>query len=485
MSDISPAEAGSSPAVEAGGPPEGALPGLWASLKEAVHGTRQDLTRLPIRRAIFLLAVPMVLEMVMESIFAVVDVFFVGRLGADAVATVGLTESLLTIIYAAAMGLSIGATALVSRRIGEGDPERAARTAVQAIGLGLVLAVPIAVAGVVFARPLLALMGGSPWVLEHGVRYTQVMLGGMGSVLLLFLINAIFRGAGDAAISMRVLWLANAINIVLAPMLIFGVGPFPELGVMGAAVATTFGRSCGVVYQLYRLVRGDGRLQVRREHLKLEPATMLAMVRMSGAGTAQSLVHTASWVVLARIVSTFGSAAVAGYTIALRIVLFALLPSWGLSNAATTLVGQSLGAKQPERGERAVWTAARFNAAFLGTVGLLFIVFAGPLTSLFAFEPEVVSHASTALRLISAGFVFYAFGMVVTQAFNGAGDTTTPTLLNLCCFWLLELPLAWVLSVPLGLGPSGAFLSIAVAFSVLAVAAVILFRRGTWKHREV
>jgi putative MATE family efflux protein len=485
MSDTSPAEAGSSPVAEVGGPPEGAVPGLWASMKEAVHGTRQDLTRLPVRRAIFLLSVPMVLEMVMESIFAVVDVFFVGRLGADAVATVGLTESLLTIIYAAAMGLSIGATALVSRRIGEGDPERAARTAVQAIGLGLVLAVPVSVGGVVLARPLLALMGGSPWVLEHGVRYTQVMLGGMGSVLLLFLINAIFRGAGDAAISMRVLWLANAINIVLAPLLIFGVGPFPELGVMGAAVATTFGRSCGVVYQLYRLAQGSGRLKLRREHLRLEPGTMVAMLRMSGAGTAQSLVNTLSWVVLARIVSTFGSAAVAGYTIALRIVLFALLPSWGLSNAATTLVGQSLGAKRPERGEQAVWTAARLNAIFLGTLGLLFIVTARPLVAAFSPDPEVVSHAATALRLISAGFLFYAFGMVVTQAFNGAGDTTTPTVLNICCFWLLELPLAWVLSVPVGMGPSGAFLAIAIAFSVLAVAAVILFRRGTWKHREV
>jgi putative MATE family efflux protein len=485
MSDTSPAGVEPSPVVEAGGLPETATPGLWTSLKEAVHGTRQDLTRLPIRRAIFLLSVPMVLEMVMESVFAVVDVFFVGRLGADAVATVGLTESLLTIIYAAAMGLSIGATALVSRRIGEGDPERAARTAVQAIGLGVALAIPIAVAGVAFARPLMALMGGSPWVLEHGVRYTQVMLGGMGSVLLLFLINAIFRGAGDAAISMRVLWLANAINIVLAPMLIFGVGPFPELGVMGAAVATTFGRSCGVAYQLYRLARGDGRLKLRREHLKLEPGTMLAMLKMSGAGTAQALVNTTSWVVLARIVATFGSAAVAGYTIALRIVLFALLPSWGLSNAATTLVGQSLGARKPERGEQAVWTAARINAIFLGTVGLVFFVTAEPLVAAFAREPEVVFHASHALRIISGGFLFYAFGMVLSQAFNGAGDTTTPTVLNICCFWLLEVPLAWVLAGPVGMGPSGVFLSIAVAFSVLAVAAVILFRRGTWKHREV
>ncbi|NTX37168.1 MATE family efflux transporter [Myxococcus sp. CA033] len=459
--------------------------GLWASLKEAMHGTERDLTGLPVKRAIFLLAVPMVLEMVMESIFAVVDVFFVGRLGADAVATVGLTESLLTIIYAAAAGLSIGATALVSRRIGEKDPERAARTAVQAIGLGVLLAIPVAVAGVVFARPLMELMGGSPWVLEHGVRYTQVMLGGMGSVLLLFLINAIFRGAGDAAIAMRVLWLANAINIVLAPMLIFGLGPFPELGVMGAAVATTFGRSCGVVYQLYRLARGSGRLQVRREHLRLEPGTMLAMLKLSGAGTAQSLVNTTSWVVLARIVATFGSAAVAGYTIAMRIVLFALLPSWGLANAAATLVGQSLGAKQPERGERAVWTAGVINAVFLGSLGLLFIVFAQPLVSAFSPDAAVVDYGAHALRIISGGFLFYAFGMVLTQSFNGAGDTATPTLINIFCFWLLELPLAWVLSGPVGMGPSGVFLALTVAFSMLAIVSAILFRRGTWKLREV
>nr|BDT38341.1 MATE family efflux transporter [Myxococcus sp. MH1] len=459
--------------------------GFWASLKEAMHGTEKDLTGLPVKRAIFLLAVPMVLEMVMESIFAVVDVFFVGRLGADAVATVGLTESLLTIIYAAAAGLSIGATALVSRRIGEKNPEQAARTAVQAIGLGVFLAIPLAVGGVVFSRSLLELMGGEPWVLEHGVRYTQVMLGGMGTVLLLFLINAIFRGAGDAAIAMRVLWLANAINIVLAPMLIFGVGPFPELGVMGAAVATTFGRGCGVVYQIYRLARGSGRLRVRWEHVRLEVGTMLSMLRLSGAGTAQSLVNTTSWVVLARIVSTFGSQAVAGYTIAMRIVLFALLPSWGLANAAATMVGQSLGARQPERGEQAVWTAGRINAVFLGSLGVLFVAFAQPLVGAFSPDPVVVDHGSHALRIISGGFLFYAFGMVLTQSFNGAGDTTTPTLINVFCFWILELPLAWVLSGPLKMGPSGVFLSLTVAFSVLAVLAALLFRRGRWKLRQV
>ncbi|AKF87311.1 putative efflux protein, MATE family [Myxococcus fulvus] len=459
--------------------------GFWASLKEAMHGTEKDLTGLPVKRAIFLLAVPMVLEMVMESIFAVVDVFFVGRLGADAVATVGLTESLLTIIYAAAAGLSIGATALVSRRIGEKNPEQAARTAVQAIGLGVFLAIPLAVGGVVYSRSLLELMGGEPWVLEHGVRYTQVMLGGMGTVLLLFLINAIFRGAGDAAIAMRVLWLANAINIVLAPMLIFGLGPFPELGVMGAAVATTFGRGCGVLYQIYRLAQGSGRLRVRWEHVRLELGTMLSMLRLSGAGTAQSLVNTTSWVVLARIVSTFGSQAVAGYTIAMRIVLFALLPSWGLANAAATMVGQSLGARQPERGEQAVWTAGRINAVFLGSLGVLFVAFAQPLVGAFSPDPVVVDHGSHALRIISGGFLFYAFGMVLTQSFNGAGDTTTPTLINVFCFWILELPLAWVLSGPLKMGPSGVFLSLTVAFSVLAVLAAILFRRGRWKLRQV
>ncbi|WP_342377198.1 MATE family efflux transporter [Myxococcus stipitatus] len=470
---------------DVGVPSEGRAMGFWASLKEAMHGTERDLTALPVKRAIFLLAVPMVLEMVMESIFAVVDVFFVGRLGADAVATVGLTESLLTIIYAAAMGLSIGATAMVSRRIGEKDPERAARTAVQAIGLGVMLAIPISAAGVIFARPLMALMGGSPWVLEHGVRYTQVMLGGMASVFLLFLINAIFRGAGDAAIAMRVLWLANAINIVLAPMLIFGVGPFPELGVMGAAVATTFGRTCGVLYQLYRLARGSGRLQIRREHVRLEAGTMLSMLKLSGAGTAQALVNTTSWVMLARIVATFGSAAVAGYTIAMRIVLFALLPSWGLANAAATLVGQSLGAQDPARGERAVWTAGRINAVFLGSLGLLFVLFADPLVGTFSTDAAVVDHASHALRIISGGFLFYAFGMVLTQSFNGAGDTATPTFINIFCFWLLELPLAWVLSGPAGMGPSGVFLALSVAFSMVAIISAILFRRGAWKLRKV
>lgn len=458
---------------------------LWGALKEAIRGSHHDFTQGSIGRAIFLLAVPMVLETVMESIFAVVDVFLVGRLGPDAVATVGLTEALITIIYAVAMGLSIGAAAMVARRTGEKDPSQAARTAVQAIGLGVLLGIPISAVGVVFARPLLALMGGSPWVLEHGIHYTQVMMASMSSVLLLFLINAIFRGAGDAAIAMRVLWMANAINILLAPCLIFGWGPFPRMGVVGASVATAIGRSSGVVFQLYWLTRGSGHLRVRLEHLRLEAGTMLTMVRLSGTGMFQAFVGTSSWVVLARIVATFGSVATAGYTIAMRIIIFALLPSWGLGNAAATLVGQSLGAKKPERGEHAVWTAARYNMIFLGLIGLLFILIASPLIGAFTQDASTAEYGVKCLRVVSCGFLFYAFGMVMQQAFNGAGDTLTPTLINLGCFWVLELPLAWVLANPMGMGPTGAFLSITISYCLLALVCVWQFRGGRWKLRTV
>nr|WP_255651536.1 MATE family efflux transporter [Corallococcus sp. AS-1-12] len=459
--------------------------GLGSLVKEALHGSEQDLTRLPLGRAIFLLAVPMVLEMCMESVFAVVDVAFVGRLGAEAVATVGLTEGILTIIYAAGMGLSIGATAMVARRIGEKDAERAARTAVQAIGLGVVISTVLAVAGIVFARPLLAALGGSPWVLEHGVGYTRVMMGGVVSILLLFLINAIFRGAGDAAIAMRVLMLANGLNIVLAPCLIFGWGPFPELGVVGAAWATTLGRSAGVVYQLFRLVRSNGRLQVRREHVSLEPATMLAMLRLSGAGMVQALVTTSSWVVLVRIVSTFGSTALAGYTIAIRIVMFALMPAWGLGNAAATLLGQSMGAGDPDRGAKAVWLAGRYNLMVLGSIGVAFFLFAHPLLEAFTTDAAVVDEGAKALRIFSLSFLSCAYGMVITSAFNGAGDTRTPTLIDLGCLWALELPLAWVLAHPVGLGSAGAYWAVPAAFALMSVLGIVLFRRGRWKTRVV
>jgi putative MATE family efflux protein len=477
MSDTSPPDAGTS--SEAGAPHTPEQPqGLWASIKEALSGTHHDYTEGSLRRAIFLLAVPMVLETLLESVFAVVDVLVVGRLGPDAIATVGLTEAIITIIYAVAMGLSIGATAMVSRRIGEKDPTQAARTAVQAVGLGVFMGLPISVAGAIFSRPLLELMGASSWVLEHGVRYTQMMMMGMTSVLLLFLINAIFRGAGDAAIAMRVLWLANALNIILAPCLVFGWGPFPEMGVLGAAVATTLGRSAGVVYQLFWLVRGSGHLRVRLEHVRLEPRTMLTMLRLSGLGMFQAFVGMSSWVLLARIVASFGSVATAGYTIAMRIILFALLPSWGLGNAAATLVGQSLGAKKPERGEQAVWTAARYNVIFLGTVGVIFILAAGPIVGVFTEDAETAAQGAKCLRIVSAGFIFYAFGMVLEQAFNGAGDTMTPTLINLGCFWVLELPIAWWLANPLGFGPSGAFFAITVSYGLLAAVSVWVFRRG-------
>ncbi|RKH79181.1 MATE family efflux transporter [Corallococcus sp. AB045] len=459
--------------------------GLWSLVKEALHGTEQDLTQLPLGRAIFLLAVPMVLEMCMESVFAVVDVAFVGRLGAEAVATVGLTEGILTIIYAAGMGLSIGATAMVARRIGEKDAERAGRTAVQAIGLGVIISTVLAVAGIIYARPMMAALGGSPWVLEHGVGYTRVMMGGVVSILLLFLINAIFRGAGDAAIAMRVLMLANGINIVLAPCLIFGWGPFPEMGVVGAAWATTLGRSAGVVYQLFRLIRSNGRLQVRREHVSLEPATMLAMLRLSSAGMVQALVTTSSWVVLVRIVSSFGSTALAGYTIAIRIVMFALLPAWGLGNAAATLLGQSMGAGDPDRGAKAVWLAGKYNLMVLGSIGVVFFIFAHPLLGAFTTDAAVVDEGATALRIFSLSFLSCAYGMVITSAFNGAGDTRTPTLIDLGCLWVLELPLAWVLAHPLGLGSAGAYWAVPAAFALMSVLGIVLFRRGRWKTRVV
>ena len=462
-----------------------AAPSLWASLKESIRGTEQDFTEGTISRAIILLAVPMVLEMVMESVFAITDVFFVSRLGADAIATVGLTESLITVVYAISIGLSIGAMAVVARRIGQKDPEQAARGAVQAIVLGLVASVPLSITGILAARPLLTMMGASPWVLAHGVPYAQVELGASAVLLLLFLINAIFRGTGDAAISMRVLWLSNSINILLAPCFIFGLGPFPHLGVVGASVATTIGRSTGVAYQLWRLTRGDGRVTVRRRHLKVEVGTLWAMLRLSGSAIVQQVVAMSSWLFLVRIVSLFGSVAVAGYTIAIRIILFALLPSMGLGNAAATLVGQGLGAGKPERGERAVAVAGLYSVGFLGAVSVLFIAFAGPLISIFTHDPLVATHGVRCLRIVSAGFVFYGYGMVVTQAFNGAADTLTPTVLNFVCFWLLELPLAYFLCVPWGLGPTGAFVSIALSFSVLAVASWALFRRGRWKLRTL
>ena len=454
-------------------------------MREALRGSRHDYTSGPLGRAIVLLAIPMVTEMIMESVFAVADAFWVAKLGADALATVGLTESLLTLIYTAAMGLSIGVTAMVARRIGEGNPAAAAEAAVQGMALGLLVAAVIAAVTVPLAPRLLAVMGATPAVQVMGSSYARVMLGGNAVILLLFLINAMFRGAGDAAIAMRVLWLANGINIVLGPCLIFGVGPFPRLGVTGAAIATTIGRGTGVLYQLHRLWRGDGRVAIRRAQLKLQPAVMRTMLRLSGTGTVQVFIGMASWIGLVRIVSSFGSEAIAGYQIAIRVIVFALLPSWGLANAAATLVGQGLGAGQPDRAERAVWLAGFYNMLFLGAVGAVFVAFAEPIVSVFTRDPAIAPVAVLCLRTISYGFLFYAYGMVITQSFNGAGDRWTPTWINLGCFWLWEIPLAYLLARHAGLGPQGVALAVMIAFSTLAVVSAVIFRRGRWKLRRV
>ena len=458
---------------------------LWSAIKESIRGSHRSYTSGSIGRSILLLAIPMVLEMLMESVFAVVDIFWVSHLGTDAAATVGLTESLLTVIYALAIGLSIGAMAMIARRIGEQNPDGAARAAVQAIAVALLVSTVIAVVATPMAPRLLAMMGGSPWVIEHGSAFTRIMLAGNATVVVLFMVNAIFRGAGDAAIAMRTLWLANWINIVLGPCLIFGLGPFPKMGIVGAAIATNIGRGTGALYALSRLVRSGGRFDVQRKHLRIEPAIMLRLLRLSGTGTFQVFIGMASWIGLVRIISSFGSNAVAGYTFGIRVILFALLPSWGMANAAATMVGQALGAGDPERAERAVWKAGFYNMIFLGIVGVLFIAFAPQIIGFYTSDPNVAQYGVDCLRIVAYGFLFYAYGMVLGQSFNGAGDTWTPTIINLFVFWLWEIPLAYVLSVALGLGPRGVFIAITIAFSTLAVVSGAVFRLGRWKRKVV
>ena len=458
---------------------------LWSAVKESLRGSHRNYTTGPIGRAILLLAIPMVLEMLMESVFAVVDIFWVSHLGTDAAATVGLTESLLTLIYALAIGLSIGAMAMIARRIGEQNPEGAARAAVQAIALALLVSLTIGIVATPNASKLLAMMGGSPWVIEHGSAFTRVMLAGNATVVLLFMVNAIFRGDGDAAIAMLTLWLANWINIILGPCLIFGLGPFPKLGIVGAAIATNIGRGTGALFALSKLVRAGGRFDVRRRHVRLEPSIMWRLIRLSSTGTFQVFIGMASWIGLVRIISSFGSNAVAGYTFGIRVIIFALLPSWGMANAAATMVGQALGAGDPDRGERAVWKAGFYNMIFLGVVGLLFIFFAPQIIWLYTSDPNVAQYGVDCLRIVAYGFLFYAYGMVLGQSFNGAGDTWTPTIINLFVFWLWEIPLAYVLSVVLGLGPRGVFIAITIAFSTLAVVSGVVFRQGRWKRKVV
>ena len=460
-------------------------PSLWKSIREAVRGSHQDFTTGSLNRAILLLAIPMVLEMVLESLFAVVDVFWVGRLGADAVATVGLTESLLSLVFAVGLGLSLSTTAMVARRIGEKDPNGAAVAGVQAIVIGLAVSLAIGLPCFFYAPRLLQLMGASPQVIAVGSSYARIALGGSGAILMLFLNNAIFRGAGDAAIAMRLLWVSNIINLVLDPCLIFGWGPFPKLGVTGAALATFTGRSIGVGYQFYRLLRGSERIRILRQHIRINLSVLLRLVRVSLTGILQFAIAHTSWIGLVRIVSIFGSAALAGYTIAIRIVIFVILPSWGLSNAAATLVGQNLGAKQPQRAETSVWRTGFYNMIFLGTIGVIFVVFAEPIVRLFTHDPQVVPLAASCLRIISYGNIGYAYGMVMLQAFNGAGDTITPTIVNFFGFWLLEIPLAWFLAIPMRMQAKGAYFSIVVAEAAIAAVSIVLFKRGYWKQQKI
>ncbi|HLF14054.1 MAG TPA: MATE family efflux transporter [Bacteroidota bacterium] len=452
---------------------------------DSIRGTAMDYTQGSMGRAILLLSVPMMLEMSMESLFAVVDVYFVSSLGSSAVATVGLTESVMTLVYAVSIGLSMGTTAMVARRIGEKHPREAADAAVQAVIVALAASIPFSIAGIFFARDILALMGADPWSIEHGYRYTVWMLGGNVVVMLIFIINAIFRGAGDAATAMRVLWLSNGINIVLDPALIFGWGPFPALGIGGAAVATNIGRGLGVTMQLWVLFHGAKHIRVMASQVRVNAAVMGRLIRTSLGGIGQFIIATSSWIGLVRIVSEFGSEVVAGYTIAVRIIIFTMMPAWGLSNAASTLVGQNLGAGRPERAERSVWITGLANMAFMAAVSLFYILFHEKLVRIFTSEPGVVSAGAECLRIVSYGYLVYAWGLVMPQAFNGAGDTITPTKINFFCFWLLEIPLAYLLAIGLGAAQAGVWWSIVIAESTAGLAAIALFRRGKWKEVKV
>jgi putative MATE family efflux protein len=466
---------------------EGASPPVpfWHSVRQSLRGEEHDYTALPLNRAVILLAVPMVLEMVMESLFAVADVYWVSSLGKEAVAVVGLTESLMTLIYAVAIGISIAATAIVSRRIGEKEPELAAQAAGQIVLLGVLVASGMGIVLGYFAPDILRLMGAGEEIVTLGSGFARMMFGGNATVFLIFLINAIFRGAGDAVIAMRTLWLANALNILLGPCFIFGWWIFPELGVTGAAVATNIGRGIGVLYQLWHLAGHHSRVKVRWQHFRPELEVIGAVLRKSGSGIIQLLISTTSWVGLFKILALFGSSALAGYTIAIRIVVFALMPAWGLANAGATLVGQNLGAQKPERAEAAVKIAVKFDVIVLTLIGIGFVLCAHPLIRLFTQDPEVVAFGTQALWIVSLAFPLYAAGMCFESAFNGSGDTWTPVRLNLLCLWIGQIPIAWVLSKTLGFGPVGVFIAVPVAHSMLAITSWLLFKRGRWKTQKV
>ena len=458
---------------------------IRAFVGEALRDNQTDFTEEPIKRGLGLLAIPMMLEMGMEAIFAVVDIAFVSRLGTNAIAAVGLTEALVTVLYAVAIGLGMGVTAMVSRRVGARDPLAAAYVVGQAIWIGAVLAVVIGVAGAMFADDLLRMMGASDGVVAEGSGFTAVLLGGNASILYLFLLNAAFRGAGDAPVALRSLALANGLNLVLDPCFIFGLGPFPEMGVTGAAVATTIGRGIGCAYLFWYLFAGRGRLEFRLRNLALSPSLAWRMIRVSIGGVGQFLIATSSWILVIRIIAMWGSAPVAAYTIAIRMMEFVFLPAWGLGNAAATMVGQNLGAARPDRAEQAVWVAARYNVAFMTTLGGLFFLFAPQIVGLFTNDPEILRHGSNCLRILGLGYPMYAVGMIVTQALNGAGDTRTPSILNLIAFWLTQIPLAYGLASSLNLGPNGVFWAIVLSESLLSVMGVLVFRRGAWRLQEV
>ena len=458
---------------------------VFALVLAAFRGKDHDFTKGSLSKAIFLLAVPMVFEMLMEAVFALVDIYFVSQVSTNAVATIGLTESVVTLIYAVAVGISIAATAVIARRIGEGDPEGAKNTASQIIYLGIAVSIVFGLVGIFYAKEILGLMKATPDLIEEGYRYTQILIGGNITIVLLFLINAIFRGAGNASYAMWVLVFSNGLNIILDPLFIFGLGPFPELGVKGAAVATTIGRGSAVILQLLLLWLGKSRVQLAFRHLKIQWTIVTTIVNISWGGIGQFLIGTSSWLFLMRIMSEFGSEILAGYTIAIRVVIFCLMPAWGLSNAVATLVGQSLGANDPNRATQAVWQSGKYNALFMGILSVVFLIGSRPIVGVFSSIPRVVDTASMCLRIFALGYVFYAFGMVLIQSFNGAGDTKTPTYINFVCFWLFQLPLAYFTALYLGWGPLGVMVAIVLAEILLTLLSVYYFRLGKWKTTKV
>lgn len=461
------------------------LPGIWQELKNAIRGTEADYTQIGLRRAIFLLAIPMILELVMESTFAVVDIFFVGKLGPSAVATVGLTETFMFLLYSIAMGLATGVTAIISRRTGEKNTDEAGKAAFQAIIIGALASIPFALLGLFFSPQLLQWMGADAWTLEHGLPFTQWMLGGNVVIMLLFIINAIFRGAGDAAIAMRILWIANGINLILDPLLIFGWGPFPAFGIEGAAMATNIGRGAGVVVQLWVLLQGGKHIRIWAKHIVADGHTMWHIVKTSLGGIGQMIIAMTSWIFLVRILAAVGSEAVAGSTIAIRIMMFTMMPAWGLSNAAATLVGQNLGANQPDRAESTVWKIGFYNMGFLVAVAIIYFLYCEELVGIFTDDARVISIGAQWLKIVSYSYFVYGWWMVSTQAFNGAGDTTTPTKINFFFFWILQIPLCWYLALHLGWQQTGVFWGVFFSETAVGLFTLWLFSKGKWKMQKV